>query len=162
MNPVSYTEGFEKIDWKDIQKPDSEHEILARFKNMAPLGICTRKSQRFGYTFLEAAPPFFYNPRGILVHRPAMIYRISKINCHGEPIGGGGFSHYAVKYFCGGGTCFDSLEACLESPGDRLVCQTCEHKAEQQGQKSSDELAGAHVHKGRLVAQRTCCNEHRN
>lgn len=100
------------------------------------------------------AEPFFVNPRAQLTHRVAAVNTMYQ---------DGEISHYCVRYLCGNGAHFEDPVACLVAvpPEDRLVCTMCEFKAEQAGLKSSDELAGKHVHKGKLVPVQTCCQNHK-
>lgn len=104
----------------------------------------------------KSSEPFFVNPRGILVHR---VRFIDTIVLHGKK------SHYAVSYWCGNQRCFgfDEMNMLVSvPPKGRLVCQWCEMKATAAKEKSSDKIAGKHVHKGKCVAIRTCCETDRN
>lgn len=99
------------------------------------------------------ALPFFLNQRGILVHR------VQSAMTHTR---NGNMRHHSVRYFCGNGCCTDGMDGFYaDPPADRLLCHTCEAKAKYLGKKTADELAGRHVHVGRLRAERTCCNEDR-
>lgn len=97
--------------------------------------------------------PFYVNPRGILVHR------VRSVVTHTND---GKKSHYSVTYWCGNVNCFpigSDKELLVEyPPRDRLLCAWCEVKATTAGrQKSADKMVGRHVHKGKCVAVRTCC-----
>lgn len=103
--------------------------------------------------WLKSALPFFANPRGKLIHRVKSV----TVYCNGET-----FSHYHVDYECGGGAnAHDLNDNSADPPKNRLLCELCEFKAIQRRQKPADELAGRHVHKGRMVPQQTCCEAKR-
>ena len=42
-------------------------------------------------------------------------------------------------------------------PADKLLCEACERSAVLAGLPSADELAGRHVHIGKIKAVQTCC-----
>lgn len=42
-------------------------------------------------------------------------------------------------------------------PDDKLLCEACERNAVLAGLPSADELAGRHVHLGKIKAVQTCC-----
>ena len=93
--------------------------------------------------------PFVDNSRALLIHRPRAV---STFNTQKQ-------SHIAVEYWCGnhasGGNKFTFLDTLQ---GGKLLCERCEKEAVLRGLPSADELVGRHVHKGKLIAVRTCCN----
>ena len=99
--------------------------------------------------------PFVANPRGRLTHR----VRYAKTNRRRN----GSRSHDTVSYWCGNGCHSPPLEAFYAVPPEtRLLCHICEAKAVAAGEKTADELAGRHVHVGKLKAHRTCCRDQKN
>lgn len=92
--------------------------------------------------------PFVENSRGLLIHRPRMVTTYNTLK----------FPHIGIGYWCGnhvsGGKNFTFLEA---PPEGILLCERCELAAVASGLMSADELAGRHVHKGKLKAVQTCC-----
>lgn len=101
--------------------------------------------------FWKACLPFFVGQRAQLVHR---------VRFAGTFFNRGMIAHSSVQYWCGN---FSSLshatELTADPPNDRLLCELCEAKAVRAGEKPADELAGRHVHKGKLIARRSCCAE---
>lgn len=110
------------------------------------------------YRCWKRAKPFVVNPRGILIHRVRYVVEIM----HSDPrVFRGRKSHFNVTYWCGNGANIDP-ELIDESlygnpPKSRLLCENCERIAKQCRQKNADQLAGRHVHTGRLQAIQTCC-----
>lgn len=47
-------------------------------------------------------------------------------------------------------------------PGDRLLCARCEALATAHGEQTADQLAGRHVHIGKVRGVRTCCENEAN
>lgn len=98
------------------------------------------------------SPPFFLNPRGVLVHRVRHVQTYFRAGTE---------THHSVGYLCGNGCCFDldSTDSRFydDPPQDRLVCAFCEAAAARKGKPSADKLAGRHVHRGVLKAHRVCC-----
>jgi hypothetical protein len=114
------------------------------------------KRDEVEYDIWTRSPPFVLNPRGLLVHRVRYVVGIKSHSLN--------LSHFHVGYECGNG-CNVDLELIREvlhadPPRDRLLCDFCEFKARGDGQKPADEIAGRHVHRGRLRVFRTCC-QHR-
>lgn len=94
--------------------------------------------------------PFIDNSRAVLVHRPRYV-TTHKISDRYKP-------HIAVELWCGGGFAGGRKLAFVDAPPDgKLLCARCEAKAVEAGLPSAAELAGQHVHIGRLVAQQVCC-----
>lgn len=97
--------------------------------------------------------PFFFNRRGLLIHR------VKAVHAHFK---NGTYSHSSVEYWCSNrgqekyGQFFD------QPPTDRLVCAVCEAKAVAHGKSSSSELAGRHVCIGRVKVERLCCKQIQN
>lgn len=92
--------------------------------------------------------PFVENRRGILVHRPrtvsTFVFRKR--------------SHFSIGYWCGSCANNDAGNITfLEAPSvGAIVCQRCEQAAIAAGLPSSSDLAGRHVHIGKLKAVLTC------
>lgn len=96
--------------------------------------------------------PFVENKRAILIHRPR---RATTYN-----LGPKWGPHVAINYWCGATqTGRDNFVFHSDPPKQKLVCNVCETRAVMAGQLTSDELAGRHVHKGRLKAIQYCCAE---
>lgn len=147
----TFRKNFDRIDWRSVERESAEAETLA--KSPVQVKLTDGKRDR-NYEYLTESPPFFVNKRGRLTHRPRIVFKIF----HPYKEGPDKFSHYHVTYECGGGCNFDTLEdLTADPPKSRLVCALCEQKAAERGEKSSDELVGRHVHKGRMVPVRTCC-----
>lgn len=113
----------------------------------------------------DYSEPFFVNKRGCLTHRVRGISTISHQDSGGNP--SPGFRephHYSVLFWCGGRANFTepSEDLVATPPVERLLCDRCEAVAQAAGQKTSDELAGRHVHVGRMKPIRTCCQDHVN
>lgn len=105
-------------------------------------------------TPLTSCRPFIENTRGVLIHRPkyATIYRIGD--------GDRWAPHLAVTFLCGNGTTGTKNIVFLdEPPTNKLVCAVCEARAVMEGQPTSSEICGRHVHIGRVIAQQSCCQE---
>jgi hypothetical protein len=93
--------------------------------------------------------PFVENKMAILIHRP------KKVNLHKC---GDRRPHISVEHYCGNTHSgdFDKLTF-LEAPNENdLVCHACESRAVMAGLPSSSEIAGRHVHIGKLKAVKTC------
>jgi hypothetical protein len=99
------------------------------------------------------APAFCVNPRGILVHRVRHVTTIVRDD--------GLISHHHVDYLCTNGCNVDRSAIwdvfTSDPPRDRLLCEFCEAMAKRKSLPSGDSLAGRHVHRGVLVARRSCC-----
>ena len=92
--------------------------------------------------------PFVENSRGVLIHRPRSAQTIT---IHKEP-------HMAVHYWCGNGVAGKrNLTFLVAPPDDQLLCEACERNAVLAGLPSAYELAGRHVHLGKIKAVQTCC-----
>lgn len=97
-----------------------------------------------------ASKPFVENTRAVLVHRP------KHVTTHN--LGMGRKSHISVSAWCGNVATGTKKFTFLDAPADGLlVCARCEEKALAAGLPTSSELAGRHVHLGRVVPERTCC-----
>lgn len=100
--------------------------------------------------------PFFWNCRGVLVHR------VRAVCDHLDPVRHGRVRHQSVTYWCnnlctaGQGTFYE------DPPQNRLLCVACERLAVKAGEPPASELAGRHVCLGRLKPQRICCHEDQN
>jgi hypothetical protein len=97
-----------------------------------------------------ACEPFVENTMAVLIHRVRHV-RTHKI---GEkwPV------HLGVSCWCGntmtGTKKFTFLAA---PPVDAIVCARCEEAAVRVGLPRSEEIVGAHVHTGGVIAVRDCC-----
>lgn len=97
--------------------------------------------------------PFVNNGRGVLIHRPKTVVTY---DLHKEP-------HMAVHYWCNNAVSGNkNLSFLAVAPNDKPVCKRCEDAAVAAGLTSTDELCGAHRHKGVVVAAQTCCKEATN
>lgn len=107
----------------------------------------TKFAKKHGYPWSSCAP-FVDNSRALLIHRPAQVTTFKAT----------WGTHTGVHYWCGGmatGNVFTFLDTL---DGEKLVCARCEENATSQGLPSSDELIGRHVHKGKVIAVKTCCD----
>ncbi len=100
--------------------------------------------------------PFAKASRGVLVHR---IKSVTVYAIHASP-------HAAFHYWCGmtgtysyDGTSRSPVTMLTEPEEDQLICHRCEAVAVANGERSSDQIVGRHVHKGRVRPQQTCCGE---
>ena len=92
--------------------------------------------------------PFLENSRGVLIHRPMTVRTITLL----------GETHLAIKYWCGNGVAGKrSLTFLSDPPAGKLLCEACERRAVDAGLPSAHELAGRHVHLGKIKAVQTCC-----
>ena len=101
---------------------------------------------------IKSCKPFIVNNRATLIHRPrsVSIHKIGPKWPH----------HIAFTMWCGSGQVgdFDKFDFVDQPPPNRLVCAVCEERALMSGQKSSDQIVGRHVHKGRMKPIQTCCS----
>lgn len=99
--------------------------------------------------------PFFDNPRGVLIHR---VESVTTFNVNDDR------PHIAVRYVCGNSTTDDDTKEhfLAAPPANRLLCARCEFIAKQTRRPSADEIVGRHVHIGRVVAERVCCQDKSN
>lgn len=119
--------------------------------DMLKLPLKIKPFNRRNGTPWSSCLPFVDNERALLLHRPKCV---TVFKCGNYP------SHLAVENWCGnthtGTDKFTFLETCN---GVKLLCARCEENAISQGLPSADELSGHHVHKGKVIAYQTCCNE---
>jgi hypothetical protein len=96
--------------------------------------------------------PFFVNTRGFLTHRVSWVYSI---------IYKGELSHTAVGYLCGNSGIEGTGHGLFyeDPPADRLLCELCENIAIRRRLPTADQLAGRHIHVGRIRVEQTCCIE---
>lgn len=98
--------------------------------------------------------PFVENKRGHLIHRPrsGSTYQLHNIG-----------PHIGITFWCGMAVTDNGGKLTLidAPPEDSILCERCEVIAVANGLPSADELAGRHVHKGRTVAVKTCCQAER-
>ena len=114
------------------------------------LPLNRRKDARFGIAWKEASP-FIENSRAVLIHRPRYVST--------HKIGEKWKAHISVECWCGntfsGTKKFTFLDA---PPEGKLLCARCEEMATKRNLPTAHELAGRHVHLGRVVPQQICCN----
>lgn len=98
-----------------------------------------------------SSEPFVENKRGILIHRPRRVTLYNWKERWGP--------HIAVEYYCGQTTTDRKGNITfLPAPAETdLLCEACEARAVMAGLPSASELAGRHVHIGKLKAVRVCC-----
>ena len=100
-----------------------------------------------------SALPFVENSRGVLIHRPREVTTHTLLK---EP-------HISVKFFCGNTVSSQNSLTFLDSPPEgKLLCDRCETMALALGMPSADSLVGRHVHRGKVVAVQTCCQNESN
>lgn len=102
----------------------------------------------------KMSAPFVVNKRAVLTHR------VKSASSH--PSFRDGLPHHSCVNWCNSSFNSGHLEFTEEPPDSRLLCEVCEANAVRAGELTADELAGRHVHKGRLKAFRTCCQENSN
>jgi len=96
--------------------------------------------------------PFVDNKRALLIHRPRSVTTYALLGKHYE----------AVEMWCGSGqTGRDKFDFQSTPTEGKLLCSRCEAKAVAAGLPSASEIAGRHVHEGKVVPVRTCCNPRR-
>lgn len=98
----------------------------------------------------KSALPFFFNRRGLLVHRVRSALTFTR---DGNP------RHSSIRYLCSNSGCLDNGELLAEPPIDRLLCAVCEAHAIAHGMPSAEQLTGRHCHVGKLRAERVCCRD---
>ena len=99
----------------------------------------------------KSAMPFVENQRGILIHRP--VYVTVHKNGH-RP------AHTAIHYYCGGSAFYRKGVTFLAAPpAESLLCPRCETAAVHNGLPSAESLAGCHVHLGKVVGVKLCCED---
>lgn len=91
--------------------------------------------------------PYALSSMGVLVHRvkTATLHNIHRTG-----------SHYSYGFWCGMHGC-TNFHLYAEPPEGHFVCMRCEAAAIANGEKSSDELLGRHVHVGGVKAIQKCC-----
>lgn len=116
--------------------------------NLKPPKMFNRYGKKREGRVWKASVPFFFNPRGFLVHRVK----------HAETIdtSWGGITHVA-HYWCGNHGSGTSPERWIEIPGtSAIVCARCEANAVASGNPTSEDLVGRHVHIGSLKIKCHC------
>ena len=99
-----------------------------------------------------ACEPFVENTKATLIHR------VRHVTTH--KIGDRWKAHLAVHAWCG--TSFTGTKKftfLAEPPAGKLVCARCEEVATKRNMEPSEAIVGRHVHLGRTVAVRTCCED---
>lgn len=128
--------------------------ISGRLPQMKKLKIEPNRRRIDSGPVWTSCAPFLINTRGVFVHR---VRHARTVLWNGKA------SHHVVDYFCGNGTCgTGNLIFTDDVPEDRVLCERCEAFALAAGQPSADELAGHHVHIGRVRAFRVCCPNDNN
>ena len=113
------------------------------------LPLKRRKDARFGIAWKEASP-FIENSRAVLIHRPRYITT--------HKIGEKWKAHIAIECWCGNSFSGTKKFTFLDAPPEgKLLCARCEEMATKRNLPTAEELAGRHVHLGRLVARQICC-----
>ena len=114
---------------------------------LKPYKALPREYKRTTFPWASCAP-FVENRRGILIHRPRTVATFTLLK---KP-------HFSIGYWCGNHANNDAGNITfLEAPSvGAIVCERCEVAAVQAGLPSAFELAGRHVHIGKLKAVMTC------
>lgn len=107
--------------------------------------------KRYSYLHWKTCLPFVENRMGVLIHRPREVVSIRGITIrHGN--------YLSVHNWCGqsvnGYDKFTFLEA---PPDEALLCARCEALAVYNGLPSAESLAGRHVHIGKVIGVKICC-----
>ena len=94
--------------------------------------------------------PFFRAQAGVLFHRVRYItdFYVGKR-----------LRHTAVTYQCNNTSFVRAGSMFSGNPTEQraFVCSACEYWAKKRNKPTADQLAGKHVHVGRLVAVQLCC-----
>lgn len=104
----------------------------------------------------EAGPAFFIAGHGVMLHR------VRSVSDHKRC---GKTTHTSCSLWCGGNgfpVRNDNRKAgtlYTDPPEGRLLCERCEAHAVAAGEKPADEIAGRHIHTGRMVPKQTCCRK---
>ena len=94
--------------------------------------------------------PFVENTMAVLIHR------VRRVSLH--KIGDRWPSHLGISCWCGNAMTGTKKFTFLAAPPvDAIVCARCEEAAVRVGLPRSEEIVGAHVHTGGVVAVRDCC-----
>lgn len=111
-----------------------------------PYKIPEYSQKRFPWT---SCTPFVDNNKALLIHRPRVVvtYKTQKI------------PHIGITFWCGNSACGDDKKFTFtDSPSlNKYLCARCEAAAIDAGLPSADDLAGHHVHIGKLIAVKNCC-----
>ena len=100
----------------------------------------------------DEAPPWCFNSRGVLLHRPREVFQMYKPD-------GSLLRHEIVHFYCENGTCDTGNVIYIDEPNaGMIVCQRCEAAAIAAGLRSSSAIAGRHVHVGGVKAVAFCCS----
>lgn len=103
---------------------------------------------RAGYW--KKSQPFVENARAHLIRRPLSINE-HRLSGHGR--------HISIEYLCGQTTTGLKKFTFHDVPPENgVVCAVCEARAIMAGLPSSAEIAGRHVHIGRMRAVLTCAH----
>jgi hypothetical protein len=94
--------------------------------------------------------PFIENTRAVLIHRPRYV-TTHQISEKYKP-------HISIECWCGNSFSGSKKFTFLDAPPDgKLLCARCEEAATKRNMPSAESLVGRHVHLGRVVAERLCC-----
>lgn len=104
----------------------------------------------FKHLVWKKSLPFVWNPRGVMIHRAKSVHTYGYFS-------NSKLLRNVVHFWCG--NFCNNPEFYSDPPENRLLCVRCEALATQAGELSADELAGRHVHIGKAIAVRTCCQE---
>jgi hypothetical protein len=93
--------------------------------------------------------PFVDNNKALLIHRPKVVatYKTQRT------------PHIGITFWCGNSACGDDEKFTFTDvpPSNKYLCARCETAAVEAGLPSADDLAGHHVHVGKLTPIKTCC-----
>jgi len=117
---------------------------------MLKLPLKPSRYKREDYAFPWAScTPFVDNKLAQLIHRPM---RVSTYKIHTTP-------HISISNWCGNTFSGDNKFTFMDTlpMNGKLLCARCEANAVAAGLLSADEIAGHHVHQGKLIVVKTCC-----
>lgn len=101
-------------------------------------------------TPVDSPRPFVKNPRAYLVHRVKSATHVFFDTAH---------HHDSVVCVCG--SLFTSLDVVIHTVDSLLdndvMCSRCEAIATVNGQRSTSEICGKHIHTGMLTIRTNCC-----
>jgi len=134
--------------------------------------MTTKQRRKRGEIRLRIRPAKYLNGRPIesvgdiefglpFMVKRYLIHRVRSIHQHHD--GNGNKQHRSADLWCGnsGFPDRDTNVMTDDPPAGRLLCESCERNAVNQGEPTTEKLCGRHVHTGRLVAIQTCHVEER-
>ncbi len=117
--------------------------------------VTTRKPNRYGRAYddgvIERGPAY--------IIKRHLVHRIRLMDQHyraGQP------SHRSCGCWCGTSGFPDRQETTDKPSKHRLLCESCERKAVEAGEPTTEELVGYHIHTGRMIPKRTCHTKQRD